>query len=300
MQTSANGEPLNKRYGILNPPTLVASVTRGQFTTFSRLRVEAPGLVLGNIAPEGAYSFMLWMTGQTSGDVCLPGGTHEKVVAAAGSVCPFDLSSPPSITFDTPLDGIRSHLPLAAIQEFSEESGGPREVFLRPPPCGTVDPIIQHLIASLDPVFRHPDEHTSLFVDHIALAFQTHLLCTYSTSTLQSQPIRRGLAPWQERRAKELMNDNLGNDISVAQLAIECGVSSSHFARAFKQTTGRPPHRWLLERRVETAQDLLLRSDMSLKEIAAICHFTDQNHLIRVFSRVVGTSPGAWRRARRG
>jgi transcriptional regulator GlxA family with amidase domain len=94
------------------------------------------------------------------------------------------------------------------------------------------------------------------------------------------------------------MYANLDKDISIAQLASECGVSSSHFARAFKQATGRPPHRWLLERRVETAQALLLNSQASLDEIARACGFSDQSHLARAFKRIVGTSPRAWRRRR--
>ena len=74
------------------------------------------------------------------------------------------------------------------------------------------------------------------------------------------------------------MNASLDKDISIAQLASECGLSSSHFARAFKQATGQPPYRWLLERRLDTAQDLLLNSQMSLQEIASACGFLDQSH----------------------
>jgi AraC family transcriptional regulator len=190
-------------------------------------------------------------------------------------------------------------LPLAAIQRFSQDSGGRRRVYLTPPPSGTIDPIIRHLLVSLSPAFQYPEEENTLFVDHIACALQAHLLHTYATSRSRESPTRGGLAPWQERRAKDLINDGLGKDLSLARLASECGLSSSHFARAFRQTTGRPPHRWLLERRVEVAQQLLLTSKLSLKEIASACCFADQNHLTRAFSRIVGTSPGSWRRAKR-
>jgi AraC family transcriptional regulator len=111
-------------------------------------------------------------------------------------------------------------------------------------------------------------------------------------------PTRGGLAPWQERRAKELMSTHLGRQIPLALVAGECRLSVSHFARSFKQCTGKPPHRWLLENRVERAKELLLDDTVSLAEVALDCGFSDQSHFTRVFSRTVGTSPGTWRRIR--
>jgi AraC-like DNA-binding protein len=187
-------------------------------------------------------------------------------------------------------------VPFRALREFAQEAGSRRVVVLKPPPYAADDPVIRHLLACLYPSLEHADKGNSLFVDHIALALQTHLLQGYGTIVVPS--VRGGLAPWQERRAKEAMYANLAKDVSIAQLASECGVSSSHFARAFKRANGRPPYRWLLERRVESAQALLLNSQVSLDEIAKACGFSDQSHLARTFRRIVGTSPGAWRRMR--
>src|ERR1700730_11452504 len=100
--------------------------------------------------------------------------------------------------------------------------------------------------------------------------------------------------------SEKSMEANLDKKIDIAQLANECGgLSTSRFARAFRQSTGCPPHRWLLQRRIERAQDLLLTSDKNLTEIARVCGFRDQSHLTRAFGQTVGTSPGLWRRARR-
>ena len=79
----------------------------------------------------------------------------------------------------------------------------------------------------------------------------------------------------------------------------DCGLSVSQFARGFKQSTGCPPHRWVLQRRIERAQDLLLTSDKTLPEIASACGFGDQSHLTAAFGQVVGTAPGLWRRIKR-
>lgn len=108
--------------------------------------------------------------------------------------------------------------------------------------------------------------------------------------------VRGGLAPWQERRSKELMRSRLESDISLAELATECRLSRSYFARAFKKSTGESPHRWLLGQRVETAKHMLLHSETPLSEIALAVGFSDQSHLTKVFARAVGATPGAWRR----
>ena len=94
----------------------------------------------------------------------------------------------------------------------------------------------------------------------------------------EQPPARGGLAPWQERRAKELMSTHLGRQVPLAFVAGECRLSVSHFARSFKQCTGKPPHRWLLENRVERAKELLLDDTVSLAEVALDCGFSDQSH----------------------
>ncbi len=77
-------------------------------------------------------------------------------------------------------------------------------------------------------------------------------------------------------------------------------LAANRFVRAFRKTTGFPPHRWLRSERVERAKDLLFGSSLALSQIAYDCGFADQSHLTRVFADLVGTTPGAWRQARRG
>jgi AraC family transcriptional regulator len=73
-------------------------------------------------------------------------------------------------------------------------------------------------------------------------------------------------------------------------------LSTSYFARAFRTSTGLAPHQWLAHRRVEVAKYLLRQQRGSLREIALACGFSDQSHFTRVFTRIVGSSLGAWRR----
>jgi len=107
---------------------------------------------------------------------------------------------------------------------------------------------------------------------------------------------RGGLAPWQLRRAKELMTVNLAAQVPLSSLAEACGLSVRHFARAFRRSTGVPPHRWFLAHRLDTAKEQLRDPLLSLAEIALACGFADQSHFTRTFTATVRMSPGAWRR----
>jgi AraC family transcriptional regulator len=76
-------------------------------------------------------------------------------------------------------------------------------------------------------------------------------------------------------------------------------LSVSHFAHAFRKTFGQPPHKWLMEQRLDAVKNLLLTSRLSLAEIASQYGFSDQPSLNRFFRRFVGESPGEWRRSRK-
>jgi transcriptional regulator GlxA family with amidase domain len=108
--------------------------------------------------------------------------------------------------------------------------------------------------------------------------------------------VGRGLAAWQLELALELLLRDLSRNFPVARLASLCGLSRSYFGRAFKLSTGLPPHRWLLHYRIECAQDLLEHSDGDIAAISLRCGFSDQSHLTRMFHEIVGSSPAAWRR----
>jgi AraC family transcriptional regulator len=105
------------------------------------------------------------------------------------------------------------------------------------------------------------------------------------------------LAPWQLKRVTEFINANLADTLQLCDLAALSGLSPSHFGRAFKGSTGLPPHRWHLNQRIERARAMLADAGASLADVACATGFADQSHFTRVFSRTVGRSPGAWRRA---
>ena len=108
-----------------------------------------------------------------------------------------------------------------------------------------------------------------------------------------------GLAPWQVRRATLLLLSHNPEDHGLDMLATACGLSRSHFGRAFKASTGMPPHQWLLRHHVQQAVEMLEGTDDSISTIAVKCGFADQSHLSRVFHTFMGTTPADWRRQRK-
>jgi len=112
-------------------------------------------------------------------------------------------------------------------------------------------------------------------------------------------PTRGGLSAGVLHRVHRHVEQHLHESISLDALAREANLSVHHFARAFKQAVGLPPHRYLLARRVERAKGHLLESDRTVAEIALLVGFSDQSHFARHFGRSVGCTPGAFRRARR-
>jgi AraC family transcriptional regulator len=222
----------------------------------------------------------------------------QKIVSPAipGNAYLFDLSNNPTVGLNTPFNTVRLNISQSALDALADERGLRRASGLYAPALGCSDAVMHGLAQTLVAAMEQPGEVTRLFVDYVALAFHAHVLHTYGNVSADSVSKHGGLALWQLRRACEFIEANLDGDPSIADIAAECGLSSSHFAKAFKQTTGAPPHAWLSMKRIEHAKQLMNETNLELAEIAVACGFVDQSHFTRTFVRKVGRSPGKWRR----
>lgn len=104
------------------------------------------------------------------------------------------------------------------------------------------------------------------------------------------------LAPWQERKAKEIIERSLYSRLFIADVARQCAMSRSHFSRVFKKTTGMSPKEWALDLRIRRAKEFLVSGLMPLSQISQECGFADQSHFSRMFSKLVGATPRRWQR----
>ena len=110
---------------------------------------------------------------------------------------------------------------------------------------------------------------------------------------------RGGLAPWQLRRVCDQMQSDLCADPGLAELAALVDLSAEHFCRAFKASTGLPPHAWFVAHRVERARELLDSTNLPVEEVAAQVGYAEPSHFARMFRRTHGRSPTQYRRERR-
>ena len=216
----------------------------------------------------------------------------------AGEMCFYDLKRDPVILLDKPRHTLLFYLPRMALNAIADDANAPRIGDLNyKPGAGISDATILSLGTTILPALSRPDQANRLFVEHVMMAVGIHVAQTYGGMRPVSRPARGGLAPWQERRAKEILSANLNDDVPLKDVARECRLSVSHFSRAFRRTVGAAPHNWLRTRRIEAAQEKLRYSRLSVSEVALACGFADQSHLTRVFTGMVGVSPGVWRRA---
>ncbi|MBN3834222.1 AraC family transcriptional regulator [Burkholderia sp. Ac-20344] len=158
------------------------------------------------------------------------------------------------------------------------------------------DAVLGHLARAVADSLDGPGALNALFVEQMGLAIGTHLALRYGNARAPDLQRKGILSPAKVALAKELLMEKANLGVSIEEVANECDLSRGYFIRAFSRTTGRTPHQWLLEQRVIRARQLIETTDMTLAEIADVCGFADQSHLNRIFARIVGHPPGAWRR----
>ncbi|PLQ00273.1 AraC family transcriptional regulator [Cupriavidus pauculus] len=242
-------------------------------------------LVVLQLRPFGEQN--LWVSGRPA--------PHAPY--GAGYLAVYDLERAWQSDLIGQYDCMQYYISQTALDETATDLGVKPIARLHCPPHLTVaDPVVHHMSQALLPALENPERASTLFVDHMALALRAHLVQAYGGVQLPARRIHTRLAPWQEMRAKELIVENLDGEISLEMLAEACRLSRAHFAKAFRATVGMPPHRWMVLQRIERAKQYLLRSDLTLGQIAQVCGFSDQSHFTRAFAQTVGASPGRWKK----
>jgi AraC-like DNA-binding protein len=298
-RTIVNRNHVAEAFHMPNAPALIAQGLHKSTVTATELRCDHPNFgITASMPRENAYLIALQLRACHDHDLYFDGRIVRPKNYLAGVTSIYDLRHDPVADIRDPYQCIMFHLPRKALDAMTYEAGAPRAGNLRYEPGVSIDdPIVHNLLSSLRPAIAKQEEAHPLFLDRVGLALTAHMAHTYGGVNSNAGIPRGGLAPWQERRVKELMSACLNEEVPLSRLASECGLSVRHFARAFRQSTGISPHRWLLKHRVDCARRLLSNRALSLSDVALSCGFADQSHFTRVFRAMVGVSPGAWRRA---
>ena len=292
------GEKLGERLQAKNASVIITRVLRKAVIAATEIRSDHPNHGMSKSIPrEDAFLVALQLRDYPRREYWEDGQPAPICDLHAGETCFHDLKRDPIVLLDKPIHSVNFYLPRATFNAIADDVDAPPIGDLHyKPGTGVADSTIGNLGRSLLAAFGLPDQADRLFVDHVTLAIGVNVAQTYGGLRPILRPVRGGLALWQVRRAKELLCANLDGAITLKEIAQECRLSVSHFSRGFRQTVGVAPHKWLLSFRVDLAKNLLRKQEKTLSDVALACGFADQSHFTRVFTRMTGISPGAWRR----
>jgi AraC family transcriptional regulator len=142
---------------------------------------------------------------------------------------------------------------------------------------------------------ENPDSDSPQYAQALSVALLHELVRLEKTAPARATA-RGGLATWQQRRVAEFIEEHLGDDVSLSDLAQLVRLSPFHFARAFKQSFGVPPHRYHIGRRMERAKDLLAVKGLSVTEIGIDIGFRETSSFTAAFHKFTGHTPSDYRR----
>lgn len=295
------GSRFDKFVGVDRPPTLMVSAFQAAEFVATRVQWERPRGGHPTLFDRAdGYMICVQRKDMTAQTYWADQRALSLPPMRRGEYLLLDLGVQHSSLVPCDVDCISIYTSRDALVQYQEENGLAPTGELLTPLCAThEDAVVQNLCEALLPALEKPATPSQLWVDHVALALLSRLTARHGVGPKPLLLSRGGLAPWQERRAKDVLIANLDGRISLESLAAECRLSRSHFARAFKVSTGVSPFRWLSVQRIERAKVILLNSDLPIEHVAVACGFTDASHLARAFQQAVGLAPGAWRRVRR-
>ena len=134
-----------------------------------------------------------------------------------------------------------------------------------------------------------------LFLDSVEQAMAVALVKGHAVRHRLVQIYRGGLGSARLRRIKELVHAKMEDDLSLDEMAQSVGLSTAHFARMFRKSTGETPHQFVLRQKVERAKAMLRAPAARVLDVAVACGFKTQQHFAQVFRDVCGIRPTEYR-----
>ena len=191
---------------------------------------------------------------------------------------------------DTPFEHMNVFLPRSVLARSAEDlvAGNPENVEVSNQ-FETKDEVVEHLCLALLAELHAGGISGRLYRDSLAQALASRLVRLFGTRPIREPRIASRPAFFGP--ILDYIEDHLDRDVSLDELAAEAGISRNHFVTLFSKSLGLPPHRYLLDRRIDRARTLLIGSSLPVAEIAAATGFYDQSHLARHLRRRLGRSP---------
>ncbi|MGY3489563.1 AraC-like DNA-binding protein [Bradyrhizobium sp. USDA 4011] len=162
------------------------------------------------------------------------------------------------------------------------------------------DPLLGEMARAIASEMQTETSAGKLLVESLANSMAIRLVQKYTSNSaarLAAVTAREGLDRRRLFRVLDYIEANLEGDLTVDRMASVAFLSQHHFARAFRQAVGQPPHRYVGARRLERAKALLIQGDRPLVDIALALGFSSQANFNRAFKQAAGMAPGQYRRA---
>lgn len=182
----------------------------------------------------------------------------------------------------------------AFVKQIVGEAFDGKELELRTQ-IGIRDPVIEGMAAAWRRELVERGAGGRLYAEGLGSALAVHVFRAYGDGLSRPPPVIGGLGALRLRRVVDYIEAHLADDISLRDLAAQAGLSTHHFGEAFKASTGTSPHRYLVERRIRRAKELLLGAEQSIAEIAMSVGFASHSHFTDNFRRLTGTTPSRFR-----
>ena len=272
-------------------PYLFKQQARWNGVRVNRARV-LPGRMLEHTA--AFHEINISVSGSLTTERISASGRKIITKGSAGGLCITPAGQPISAVWEKPLDHLGIFLdPAFVVQTAIENRFNPNFEFTEI--YKNKDLLIQHIGLTLLAEAEAETSAGRLYADSLIQTLTLHLLKNYSTANFVREHLNGGLSGYKLRRVQEFINENLEEDLSLAEIAAVADLSQYHFARSFRKTTGFTPQQFLMQQRIERAKDLLAKDDLPIVEISLRTGFKNQSHFTTLFRKYTKFTPKLWR-----
>lgn len=256
----------------------------------------------GEIPPitSNQIEVTLTLSGDGSGFVHRRGdGTPQQTAVAPGTLwlCPSGVQED-SILISQPIERVAHiYFPPALFMNLSRDGrGGAAGPSALGYIAGLQDPLVEQMILAIVSEMLAETAGGKLLVESLALSIAVRMIGSYSVLPASAPGGEAGsLDRTRLARVLDFIMTEIEGDLSIERLAEIACLSRFHFSRAFSNSMGMSPHRYVSGQRLAHAQNLLVASDRSISDIAAACGFSSQGNFHRAFVRATGSTPGRYR-----
>jgi AraC family transcriptional regulator len=298
MMRTDYGARLGEVFHLGAAPSFMTSYLQKSDVMVAQIRCDHANNGLADPIPiSEAYLVTTQLRACAEYNVQVDGKSIANTALLAGTTSVFDLRKSVQVENISPFRNVHFLLPYATMNLIAEDHGIAPMGELNYDPGQTMDDsVISGLAMALVPAFEHPDEASTLFVDHVTLALAAYVATIFGTKTRKAARRISVLSMQQEARAKEILDANRDGNIRLGDIAADLGLSVRELRGGFRQSTGFTPDAWLQTRRLDIAINLIQTSTLPLGTIAFQSGFASERQMEAAIRRRIGVSGAALRK----